>query len=325
MPVILRILLILVTTLANGCSIVTGLSNATDPLPASATSNRYAIIVGVNNYRLYPDLDYSVADANLLAKTLERKGYQVQLLNNYDADPDSVLDALRMTGQLMRQRGTDGTLIFAFSGHGFQQDGTNYLAMGHADGTQLSLTALSMKRVKQVLKKHVPGKRVLFIDACRNDPTKSGREKQLNFIADTDAEGLAILYGTAAGAWAWEDPEIKHGVFSYHLAKALDTESIAVNDEITFTRLATYVSNAVSAHVYRRFNEVQTPYSAGERTGTFVIAKASLGKRSTPSWRALMILAGTVAITAIVSGSSSSGGGDGGNEDEAVTLVVPTP
>ena len=320
---------LLLLLILNSCGVASGFSTRlSDSEPNNQNEeNRYAVIVGVDRYRHYSPLDYSVADSNLLADTLRRKGYQVQQLQNFEADPDSVLDTLRRTGDLMKQRGGGGTLIFAFSGHGFQQDGVNYLAMGGAEPARLRQTALSMDRVKNVMKNRVPGKRVLFIDACRNDPTRSGQDRQFNFAEDTDAEGLAILYSTAAGAWSWEDSSIEHGVFSYHVAKAFDNQKIALNNQITFNQLASHVSSSVAAHVYRRFNRVQTPYQAGERSGEFVLASASKGKRVQVPWRALTVAAGALIVGGVL---ATSGGSDGNSDvsntdNEDITLVLPTP
>ncbi len=317
----IRATLLLLILLLSGCNVLSSIAKA----PADhaerdhASDNRYAVIVGVDRYRHYAPLDYSVADSNLLAEVLRKKGYQVQLLQNYDADPESVLDTLRATGKLMQEQGDDGTLIFAFSGHGFHQDGTNYLAMGGAHPDRLRQTALSMERIKRVLRNRVPGKRVLFIDACRNDPTRSGTGREQNFIDDTSAEGLAILYSTAAGDWSWEDASIEHGVFSYYVAKGLDNPDIATDDKITFNDLASHVSREVSRHVYRRFTRVQTPYQAGERTGEFILANASRGKNVNVPWRTLSLLLGVVAIGTLVSSGGSES--DSGN----VTLVLPVP
>ncbi|OED35005.1 hypothetical protein AB833_31605 [Chromatiales bacterium (ex Bugula neritina AB1)] len=324
MLVIARFILILLILTGTGCSVTADLTKAQEQ-PPEDTENRYAVVVGVNGYQHYPPLDYSVADSDLLAEVLSRKGYQVRRLQNTEADPDSILDILRKTGELIQKSGGDGTLIFAFSGHGFQQDGTNYIATGSTHPDRLRQTALSIDRIKRVLRNNVPGRRILLIDACRNDPTRSGASKRLNYIADTDAEGLAILYSTAAGAWSWEDPKIGQGVFSHYVAKALDNRKIALDDKITFNQLASSVSREVKTHVYKRWGRTQIPYHAGERTGDFVLASASLNNnRDRFPWREISMAVGAVAIGALL---SSAGGrsDDNTQPDEGVTLILPTP
>ena len=76
-----------------------------------------------------------------------------------------------------------------------------------------------------------------------------------------------------------------------------------------------------------RFNRVQTPYQAGERSGEFVLASASKGKRVQVPWRALTVAAGALLVGGVLASTGSSDGNsdDSSTDNEDITLVVPTP
>ena len=238
---------------------------------------RYAVVIGVNQYRRFAPLDYAVTDAKRLAHQFDAQGYTVKLLENYEADPQHILDTLRSIGKLM-DAGTgrhNGTLVLTYSGHGFRQDGQNYLAMGHADPGNLQRTALSIKRIKKVLSQSGIARRMLFIDACRNDPGKSIPGPQHNFLLDEDADGVAILYSTGAGRLSWEDSDLAQGVFSYYLSEGLAGAAVNNQKLITFDGLYRYVRRQVSDHVFTKYDRRQIPYIAGERSGDFVLARVN--------------------------------------------------
>ena len=93
------------------------------------------------------------------------------------------------------------------------------------------------------------------------------------FEPDDGAEGVAVLYSTAAQRLSWEDPQLGHGVFTHYLAEGL--EGAAADDDglVTFDGLRRYVSGKVKRHVLERFDDIQVPYIGGERTGEFVLAR----------------------------------------------------
>ncbi|MEM7258174.1 MAG: caspase family protein, partial [Pseudomonadota bacterium] len=149
------------------------LSDSTPSIDTSQT--KYAVIIGIDKYRHYPHLNHSVADANLLAQRFEDLGYIVKVLRDYEADVDIIFDNLYRIGNLLdASAGRDaGTVVFAFSGHGFQQDGENFLATAKSDPADLRRTSLPVAELKRVLMKSDIARKLVFIDACRNMPTRA--------------------------------------------------------------------------------------------------------------------------------------------------------
>lgn len=236
--------------------------------------DRVAVIVGINQYSQYSglsSLNYAVPDADALAKFFKSQGYLVHLLKNADAQKHYILGAIRRAGEQLEERG-QGTLVFAFSGHGFGSGDSNYLAVSGTDADNISDTGLSLKEVRSAIKKTGARRRVLFIDACRNDPNSNAKGSARAFIND-DSEGENILYSTRAGKLSYEDASLGHGAFTHYVLKGLEGDA-AEQGVVTFTKLSRYVSRQVKTWVHNNHNAVQVPYRSGENTGVFVLAKA---------------------------------------------------
>lgn len=243
-------------------------------------NENYAVVIGVNKYDEIGNLNYAVEDAEKLTKFFQEQGYTVKTLTNYGATKNRIIKNLRNIAAVAgNPGGQHSNVVFAFSGHGFRHQGQNYLATPETDPANISATALSLKDVSDILAEAEVRQRVLFIDACRNDPSKSAAGKSRTFTADKSAEGLAILYSTRADKLSWEDNKLQQGVFSHFLIKGLKGAAAAEDGYVSFDRLRRYVSTSVKKYVIKQFDEVQIPYIGGERTGQFVLASGPRAKK----------------------------------------------
>ncbi len=272
-----------VSLMANAHAMEKGLTREQSQAVFEQNEN-YAVIVGVDKYDKLASLNYAVADAERLAKFFSAQGYEVELLTDYKASRERILDRIRQVGELATNGGTSaqGNVVFAYSGHGFQDSaGRNYLTTSASDPARIRDTALSMADLTAALEQSPVRQRVLFIDACRNDPSRSVPAANRRFSLDDEAEGLAILYSTRAGTLSWEDNRLGHGVFTHYFVEGLQGEAAdTASGIVTFDRLQRYVQSKVKKHVRRRFEKVQIPYIGGERTGEFVLAMGE--RRSAP-------------------------------------------
>ena len=57
-------------------------------------SSSYALVVGINNYRHWPHLEYAVKDAREVAALLKSRGFQLQMLINENATKTEILRKL---------------------------------------------------------------------------------------------------------------------------------------------------------------------------------------------------------------------------------------
>jgi len=310
-----------------------------------------AIVVGVSQYRRQqngidrlPTVPYAVNDATLLSSVLSQSGYRVITLKDFQGDKQFILDII--ADLAVPDKNKDSSLVFAFSGHGFNRDGINYIALGNTDMSRVEDTALSVKQLKLVLSQTGFRQRILLIDACRNTPTRSAPGLDARFLPDIDPKGTAVMYSTAAGALAYEDSSIKHGVFSYYVARGLEGNAADDRGAITFDSLFDYVSHHVSNHVLGLFNRPQMPYIAGERNGKFTLisesarnrysqdqqsettdnrksSNANSQKNTKKKWRLVTIGIGAIVAGILLAGASSTSNDQ--SESDPITLVIPTP
>ncbi|KOR29121.1 hypothetical protein TI04_09390, partial [Achromatium sp. WMS2] len=173
----------------------------------SGVKNRkMAMTVGINTY---PDfsglrpLNYARADAEALAEALRGAGYVVRVLADGNATKGSILDTIRIINE--NSDPEEGTVIFAFAGHGFQdKDGAkrNYLATYETSARDIRNTGLAVDDVATALATNGAPRRMLLIDACRNDPTPNNRgftTGSASFAPSglfKGAEGTRILFST---------------------------------------------------------------------------------------------------------------------------------
>jgi formylglycine-generating enzyme required for sulfatase activity len=232
---------------------------------------RLALVVGVSEYPRYSGLSrlsYADDDANAVCKELERAGYTTLCLTNQEATRAAVMNAFRNLADIVEPN--QGTMVFYFSGHGFAQGTANYLATFDAGANDIARSGLSLAEVQQAMVKTGARQRMLFVDACRNNPqAKSGTTP--TFTQFAVAEGTRILFSTKFGRVSWERDELKQGVYTHFLLEGLRGGAARTAGIISFRDLADYVGQKVSAYTLRA-GDVQVPFEAGEASGDFLVA-----------------------------------------------------
>src|SRR5581483_8562919 len=103
-------------------------AQADTPTAATATTGaepRMALVIGNANYSAESKLANPANDANLVAATLKKLGFDVTLLT--DAGQKAMEHAIIDFGDRLSKAGPDSTALFYYAGHGLQVDGENYL------------------------------------------------------------------------------------------------------------------------------------------------------------------------------------------------------
>jgi phosphate transport system substrate-binding protein len=237
-------------------------------------SRKVAILVGVGKY---PErsgigsLQYPLRDAQLVGQELEKQGYTVIPLTDGEATREAVRGVLRDTAEFLQNK--DGTVVFYFSGHGWAVDGRNILATYDAGSANLSGSGLPLDEVVRMLAATGARRRVLWIDACRDQPGRTISTRTFATLANS--EGTRILFSTKAGKVSYENSELQQGVFSHFLVRGLKGEAAGQDGLVTFRDLADFVTTNVQLYGLKR-GQLQIPYEAGEASGDFLIAKSEL-------------------------------------------------
>jgi hypothetical protein len=232
---------------------------------------RWALVVGVDKYadpQISP-LRGAANDARMLADTLVRyAGFpsdQVILLatDQPDERQPTRVNLLRRLSNLAAAVPKDGLLLVSFSGHGIERGGHAFLLPSDAQiSDQISFledTAVSVTRMRELIRDTRVAQVMVLLDACRNDP--GGRADApnnmtqayvngFNFdVRNREVQAFATIYATAVGQRAYEYTEKKQGYFTWAIVEALRGNAANPVGEVTLSELVKYVQDAVPKRI----------------------------------------------------------------------------
>ena len=159
-----------------------------------------------------------------------------------------ILESLQ---QQARAAGRRGLLIVTFATHGFSEKGTPYLLASTSTFPHTD-TSLSASDLLDFAAQTGAARSLILIDACREriSTARSGLPDPISRALFMDrmnkTRGQAVLWAAAAGGYAYDDPDLKNGVFTHYVLKGLRCG--AAKDGrgfITFNTLASYVEQNV--------------------------------------------------------------------------------
>lgn len=241
---------------------------------------RFALLVGVRQYdpAELKNLEYAEADATALSKVLLDAGYKkenVLLMTQTQGAQDSrsiplAANIRKELALLLEGRTKDDVVVIGLAGHGVQFKGSDENFFCPMD-TKLANreTLISMQELLKQLEKCEAGLKLLFVDACRNDPqsslARSGDDVKLESLTRPPKEvpsgGVAAFYSCSANQRAFEDPDLKHGVFFFHVIEGLrGTAARNGGSDVFLGDLEFYVNNAVEPYVRSKLRQKQQPH-----------------------------------------------------------------
>jgi tetratricopeptide (TPR) repeat protein len=262
---------------------------------AARAETRYALLVGVQKYEKVGlrNLDFPENDVTVLARVLKGHGYRVVLMTRTRGAFDAryMPRSANIRGELRKMlKGCTraDTVLVVFCGHGVQFDRRDepYFCPMDTDVANRR-TLVSLGEVYDELKKSQAGAKLLIADACRNDPLpKGGKGAQVEakLLSPTVAghnppENVVALFSCSTGETALESPDLRHGVFFYHLIQALRGKGLAADTkDVTLLALTDYLQRQVPRYVKSQFDEEQNPELFGRSSRPIVLL--TLGRRA---------------------------------------------
>jgi uncharacterized caspase-like protein/membrane-associated protease RseP (regulator of RpoE activity) len=251
-----------------------GPSPAPSPSPSAADLLKpklYALLVGVTGYQNhdYDTLRFPARDAESLAETLEAqkgglyKDVEIKIVDVPTRDDlkekiigpptrDNVLDGLYWLKHSATSR--DISIVF-LSGHGIRDAKQNFWFLTReADTERLRTTAISNDDLLDLISS-IPGKKILFIDACHagvamvasiKAPLPEAKPDMNKVVNDFSTAGSGlVVYGASMGTeTALEDAKWdRHGAFAAALIEAIGKgmASIDSSRRITTDMLDFYI------------------------------------------------------------------------------------
>lgn len=246
----------------------------------------YALLVGVRQYDVTElrSLKYTEADVDELAEVLVSTGVPRENIRVMTQTRGAERTRLLPTaanirtelGLMLKNMDESDRVIVALAGHGVQLAGSEESYFCPADA-QLSdkSTLIPLSQVYAALGQCGAGSKVLFVDACRNDPLTAVARDAGRPVVDLPSltrplkkrilGGVAALFSCSEGERAFEHSDLKHGVFFHFVLKGLQGEADFDNDgKIEFDELSAYTKKRVYRYVESEFRVEQTPELLGK-------------------------------------------------------------
>ena len=241
------------------------------------SSDKVALIIGIENYSSNPKATYANLDAKYFYQYAKNifgvKNENIKILIDNEANLVSSLGALnKWLPSKIKKKHTE--LIIFFAGHGLASTNGKelYLLPQDGDSDLLERTAISRNEVFDIVKKLQPKKVTVFFDTCysgvsRDEETLMADSRPLRIIAD-DQEGIpdnfTIFSASQLDQISSGLKDAKHGTFSYYLMKGLEGNADANGDKkITNGELIVYMDTNVSQKA-SELGRQQNPSLAGD-------------------------------------------------------------
>jgi uncharacterized caspase-like protein len=234
---------------------------------APATPRRMALVIGNARYPEVP-LNNPVNDARLMAKTLEALGFEVTL--GLDVTRATFLQSLL---QFTKQIPAGADVLFYYAGHAVQIRGSNFLLpvdiqnLADLDWVEQNAINLDGSVIRQLLQREGAGVRLLFIDACRNNPFDTTNRVPALTAGLASVQGSVnieggVLIATASlpNKPADDGPPGGNGVFTAQLAKEMHVPGQNVETML----------KKVAVQVGRESQQTQLPMFASSLTTEFI-------------------------------------------------------
>ncbi|MDD3085360.1 MAG: caspase family protein [Candidatus ainarchaeum sp.] len=197
-----------------------------------------ALIVGINDYS-FGRLDCSVNDAIAINDLLSRhsngeKNFHTKLLLNNDATKYNLLESL---AELLFDETMD-TVLFYFSGHGFDNDLDGSIVTFDATNTE---PGIRMTDILKYINQSKINNKIIILDCCY-----SGKFGNPGIIGDCSIlpEGTTILTASGKKQTAFEING--HGVFTNLLIEALKGGASDILGRVTPGSVYSYIDQALS-------------------------------------------------------------------------------
>jgi len=226
----------------------------------------FAVIVGINDYDKWPNLDSAVFDAKAVQSIFEQTGFnEITLIINKNATQRRILTELY--SELPQKVARDDRIVFYFAGHGttMKTDGkppVGYIIPVESSLTDLPATAISMGQIRDLCS-HISAKHIIFVmDCCyAGQILEQGATKPKNnggkHMGSTYKRVIQIITAGAKDQVAFEGE--KHGLFTEFFLRSLQGDADLNSDKVvTGLEIGKYIPPIVADLT----NHAQTPIFA---------------------------------------------------------------
>ena len=198
---------------------------AEEYVPHYTKSN--ALVIGINQYLLWPHLEYAISDAQEIGSILKDKNFNVKLLLDEEATKQNIVQEI---STLVKNADANSRIFLYFAGHGQTEDipgggERGYIVPVDADLYNWQGSMLSMRDINSTIRQSRAKHIFLAFDSCYSGlgltrGVKVIKEQYSGYV-DKMLQLKSIQVLTAGGRAEQAIESDGHGLFTSHLLAAL--------------------------------------------------------------------------------------------------------
>ena len=195
--------------------------------------NRKSLVIGINNYSHFLDLDNCINDSIGIHHFLKKNDFDSKLLEN-----PTQSELIKEIAEFKKNIDDNTISLIYFSGHGLQDEKYNYIVPCDSEiriNEDIKYNCILVDDLLiETSKKNL---HILILDACRNNPFQNGK-KGISFgLAKMDAPaGTLIAFSTSPNLASIERKSERNGIYTKHLIKNFNVPNIPVELAFKNTR-----------------------------------------------------------------------------------------
>lgn len=225
-------------------------------------NNRWAIMVGVNDYQYFAKLQYCRQDTIDFARALRdsqefREVFEFHENSDLKPEREAIFQKLADIRDSQKVK-PDDLLLFYFSGHGINEAGRDYLLPIGARPRDVSTLGIRVKDLVKSLKDIGCDNTLMFIDACREavQGTKGTAAIGEDSNKVVSESGIVAFFSCDSRERSYEIDPLKHGSFTFCILEAIQEGTVS-----TVSELDQYLKEKVPLINAKYEKPVQQPYA----------------------------------------------------------------
>jgi formylglycine-generating enzyme required for sulfatase activity/uncharacterized caspase-like protein len=270
--------------------------DSTTALDALPSGMKRALIIGVEKYETLTELNQCGNDARAFATLLQAQyGFKANSILLVTDDDESATTTTRPTYLKLKnlvKNWVDSIrpgdeVIFFFSGHGANVDGTDRLLPNDVAVGEISEYSINYKELRNDLENKKPRHCVMITDACRNiirGAKSGGDDNKYGMIEDSAYPQFAEMRSCMPSQTSLEMQDKPFGAFTYYLLKGLRDDPGAVDTvkgAVTFDSLTGYLRESVASYALKCNMPTQTPTGSASQ-GSMVFRRVKADQLDAP-------------------------------------------
>ncbi|MGN8945247.1 caspase family protein [Bariatricus sp. HCP28S3_E4] len=233
--------------------------------------NRYAILIGCEEYTNFSDICFCHADVELVRSTLieycdynDKNTETIVQYKGCDETPEVIYEKLE---EIIERAEQEDTVLFYFAGHGAKEEDKGYLLLADSSAKDYGMTALNLGTINKILRNpKVNG--IIILDACHSGINARNTFTPLVMDKMNDT-GCITLASCSENQESNPYPEQGQGVFTYYLCEEI--KNTEPGTPIYIEQLKFKVCNSVEKWAEENC-KAQTPTLNGQSVGNVSIA-----------------------------------------------------